>query len=69
MYSCWEETEDARCKAKSAYVAILQRSREPLPDGKMDEINSVVAQSCINPKALRKIKHDGYCKSEQAAIS
>ncbi|KAL4216893.1 DNA-binding proteins Bright/BRCAA1/RBP1 and proteins containing BRIGHT domain [Mactra antiquata] len=69
LYSCWEETDDGYCTASGAYVGVIQRKKEPLSQDKMEEINGVIAKSCINPKALRPVKHDGYCKDVQKAIS
>lgn len=69
LYSCWDKTDDGKCEASSAYAGIIQRSKDALPGNKMDEINTALVKSCIDPSTLRKIKHEGYCKSAQDAIS
>ncbi|WAR10028.1 PURP-like protein [Mya arenaria] len=69
LYSCWDVTSDGRCEAKGAYLAVLKRNTDPLPQSVLDEINSTVQKCCINPGSLRVVRHDGYCKKEHVEIS
>ena len=69
LYSCWEETEDGYCKSDGSYSGVITRSKEKLPESRMTELKCLLAGVCINPDALKKVRHEGYCKKEQQAIS
>ncbi|KAH3770742.1 hypothetical protein DPMN_172035 [Dreissena polymorpha] len=68
LYSCWDKTPDGRCAPGSAYAGVLQRSRDPLPEDAVTDIHAELNDCCISPKSLRKLKHEGYCKSTQDEI-
>lgn len=69
LYSCWEETEDSYCEPDGAYAGIITRNRDPLPEEQLTELKGLVAGACINPDALKKVRHEGYCKKEHTLVS